>query len=160
MEKIGDLFFKEKRVGHYVKEWQGVSKLNKNKEQFLGKLSRQLSVRYFKNGTLFLSTSRHVWVQEIHRYKTMLISRGNSILGKALIKNIRVTYEKNAEPPPPIATTHSPDKTLIDHIKSLNDERQKQGLRLCRSCGSVYTKALDCVFCVSAQRYSSLTQSK
>ena len=94
MEKISNLFAKERRVSGYVKDWQAIATLQRDQMSFLGKLAKNFTLRYFKNGTLHMVTPNYVWVQEIRRFKPLLIKKGNEILGRSLIKDIRVSYEK------------------------------------------------------------------
>ncbi len=100
-------------------------------------IARNAQPEKIRNGTLFVTVSGSIWMQQLQYMKEMIADKLNQRLGKQVVKNIffvvgRVNYEEaqSTALPRPSQPSSVPVKKLDDEVlHSINDPALRQSLQ-------------------------------
>lgn len=152
MSSLGAIFNKNKRLEMYISERRLEQRLKKAWPAVMGHLSDQLFFSSLRRGVLTLITSNYMWVNEIDFYKDKVLAKVNEFSKGKKKRVFRLIVRYSDTPDKDIKMTKMGyeeryNRTLEDNIRIINENRRRDGERLCSRCGLVYTKKAFCGFC-------------
>ncbi len=137
----GSLF--KKVWAHHESE----KKLVENWEEILGKLALEVRFGFIKEGVLHVEVNNPMWVTEIDYYKKHILDKVNSILGKKIIKELKIKKELKKSKEIPVQKVEKSNEDLETLIRKDIESKRKKGWILCSKCEKVYTNKGLCTFC-------------
>lgn len=126
-------------------------KLRKNWGVLFGQLAQDVAYGFFKDGVIHLEVSNPLWVNEIAFYKPHILEKANGLLGKKIVKDLKIRTQLFKKIDPEIKQPQPQPKSLEERIKLSVEEKIKKGWVLCSGCQKMYVKTGLCLFCLSEQ---------
>jgi len=148
--KLNQILSANKILKNLSKDQEFFLDILQRKTYIFGKLEKDLSLEYFREGCLHLSTSNPIWNSELQFFKKELLKKVNENQPKPLCKDIKITVELKKTKAKQFSKPKKFAKTLEDLVKQDILEKKEKGYVLCQSCGKMYVlQGTNCVFCES-----------
>lgn len=133
--------------------------LQKNWTYIFGKLAKDVSLGYLKDGCLHLDVRNYMWVSELDYYKVDLLVKINEVLKKkTAVTQLRIAY-KSAKKSPVINSkkyVRDTSLTLPEKIVAELKLKKKMGYKLCVQCALILCENELCYLCRASQVSKSL----
>jgi hypothetical protein len=150
MRKLGSIFEKNNRFKNIINDKDVFKTLHDNWGLFLGKLSKDMILGFYKKKIVFIEAKNHMWVNEVNFYKAEIIKKINDFFKKKVVVDIKVSkgiVEKKLKEEPRLKSRKLNSTSLKEKILEMNIIKKQAGFKLCKECKEIFTDDVVCVFC-------------
>lgn len=124
-----------------------------------GQLAKDITLRYVRDNTIFVSVDNPIWKTELEFYKFDILDRINQHEKKGdRFSDIRVIVDSEVRAEPESLNTEKLPAGLsfLDKIKYENNRKKKLGYPLCKKCGLIRSESGCCEICLAEAQYTQI----